>query len=107
MWKKTVSMALDLVAQIEYELKGKTGPEKKKLVIERLVKAIDIPFVPDSLETPILHKHMDDIQKFCHVVSTLHQHSKVFLQGIGKSDVKHWLPQANLSSFHLRYYRFY
>jgi hypothetical protein len=36
MWKKIVSMALDLVAQIEYELKGKTGPEKKKLVIERL-----------------------------------------------------------------------
>ncbi|MDR1378472.1 MAG: hypothetical protein LBJ36_05420 [Synergistaceae bacterium] len=53
MWKKIVSMAMDLVAQIEYELKGKTGPEKKKLVIELLVKAIDIPFVPDSLETPI------------------------------------------------------
>jgi hypothetical protein len=53
MWKKIVSMAMDLVAQIEYELKGKTGPEKKKLVVERLVKAIDIPFVPDSLETPI------------------------------------------------------
>jgi hypothetical protein len=53
MWKKIVNAVIEWVNWAERELRDKTGAEKKKLVTEQLVKAIDIPFVPDLIESPI------------------------------------------------------
>ncbi|MDR2179698.1 MAG: hypothetical protein LBP21_05285 [Synergistaceae bacterium] len=53
MWKKIVDKITSGVLWAEKELGDKTGPEKKKLLIEQLVKVIDIPFIPDLVESPI------------------------------------------------------
>jgi hypothetical protein len=53
MWNKIVTTVMELVAWAERELSGKTGAEKRKAVVEKAVVMINIPFVPDFLETPI------------------------------------------------------
>jgi uncharacterized membrane protein YheB (UPF0754 family) len=53
MWKKIKDAVMDWVNWAERELRDKTGAEKRKAVIEKLVEVIDIPFVPDLFESPI------------------------------------------------------
>jgi hypothetical protein len=53
MWKKIVDAVMEWVSWAERELKDKTGVEKRQVVIEKLVALIDIPFVPDLIESPI------------------------------------------------------
>jgi hypothetical protein len=53
MWKKIISDVMDAVMWAERELKGKTGAEKRRRVVEWLIGFINIPFVPEMVETPI------------------------------------------------------
>jgi hypothetical protein len=53
MWKKIISDVMDAVIRAERELKGKTGAEKRRRVVEWLIGFINSPFVPDLVETPI------------------------------------------------------
>ena len=50
MCKEIVGKVLAFVKQVEVELAGKTGAEKKAAVIKLVCAAIDIPFVPNWLE---------------------------------------------------------
>ncbi|MDR3164671.1 MAG: hypothetical protein LBU13_03755 [Synergistaceae bacterium] len=49
MWKQVVIEAQKLIKLVE-TLKGKTGPEKKAMVVEAMRAVIDIPCVPEWLE---------------------------------------------------------
>jgi hypothetical protein len=44
---------MEWISWAERELADKTGAEKKKVVVDKLVELIDIPFVPDLIESPI------------------------------------------------------
>ena len=50
MFKEIVRKVVAFVKQVEVELAGKTGAEKKAAVIKLVCAAIDIPFVPNWLE---------------------------------------------------------
>ena len=50
MLKEIVGKIVAFVKQVEVELAGKTGAEKKAAVIKLVCAAINIPFVPDWLE---------------------------------------------------------
>jgi hypothetical protein len=49
MWKEIMAKALVLIKFAE-TLAGKTGPEKRAIVVAGLCKAINIPFMPDWME---------------------------------------------------------
>jgi hypothetical protein len=50
MLKEIIGKIVNFVKQVEVELAGKTGAEKKAAVIKLVCGAIDIPFVPAWLE---------------------------------------------------------
>jgi hypothetical protein len=50
MLKEIIGKIVEFVKQVEVELAGKTGAEKKAAVIKLVCGAIDIPFVPAWLE---------------------------------------------------------
>jgi transcriptional regulator with XRE-family HTH domain len=49
MWKEIVAKAQELIKLAE-TLAGKTGPEKRAIVVSGMCEAINIPFVPEWLE---------------------------------------------------------
>jgi hypothetical protein len=53
MFKDIVGKVLNFVKQVEIDLSGKTGAEKKAAVIKLACEAIDIPFVPNWIENII------------------------------------------------------
>jgi hypothetical protein len=50
MFKEIVGKVVSFVKQVEVELAGKTGAEKRAAVIKFVCEAIDLPFVPNWLE---------------------------------------------------------
>jgi hypothetical protein len=56
-FKEIVAKVVTFIKQVEAELAGKTGPEKKAALVKLACAAIDIPYVPAWLENlfkPIL-----------------------------------------------------
>ena len=67
MWellRKVMKPILDLILWAETAFKGKTGAEKLEIVVDKASGLINIPFVPDAIETPIKKAALKYIVEF-------------------------------------------
>jgi hypothetical protein len=56
MWEKIqefYKVVTTKIVEIENLLSGKSGPDKKAAVVDYIINLVDIPYVPDVIETPI------------------------------------------------------
>ena len=52
MWEKLKKLVVEQVLWAEQHLKGKSGDEKRKTIVEKLCDLVDVPMIPEFVERP-------------------------------------------------------